>query len=39
MKKAIIIEDNPKGIQNLRNLIKAISPDLKVIATAKSILP
>ena len=37
MKKAIIIEDNPKGIQNLRNLIKAISPDLKVIATAKSI--
>jgi two-component system LytT family response regulator len=37
MKKAIIIEDNPKGIQNLKNLIKVVSPDLKVIATAKSI--
>ncbi|RMG78113.1 MAG: DNA-binding response regulator [Bacteroidetes bacterium] len=37
MKKAIIIEDAPQGIKNLRTMLRIVAPEVKVIGTAKSI--
>jgi len=37
MIKAIIIEDEPNGIKNLKNLLTRYCPDVEVIATADSI--